>query len=104
MQWNNIRLLSGTATDVYGPVLTVMFTIVPNFSKWLLSLVMVLRALGIFLMMSVSDGSMGYRGPPKGGLLGRNIEEAEAWDVMGGGRAVREGGGGSTTPGGNGEG
>ena len=69
-----------------------MLTIVPNFSKWLLSLVMVLRALGIFLMMSVSDGSIGCQGPPKGGLLGRNMEEEEAWDVIGGGRAVREGG------------
>ena len=69
-----------------------MLTIVPNFSKWLLSLVIVLRALGIFLMMSVSDGSTGCQGPPKGGLLGRNMEEEEAWDVMGGGRAVREGG------------
>ena len=44
-------------------VLTVRLTMVPNFSKWLLSLVMVFCSRGIFLTISVSVGWCGGWGP-----------------------------------------
>ena len=45
---------------------TVKLTIVPNFSKWLLSLVMVLSSLGIFLTIRASEGLGGPRMPMVG--------------------------------------
>ena len=41
---------------IWHTLLTVRLTIVPNFSKWLLSFVIVFDSRGIFLTIRVSDG------------------------------------------------
>ena len=43
-------------------MLTVRLTMVPNFSKWLLSFVIVFDSRGIFLTIRVSDGCRGTDG------------------------------------------
>ena len=53
---------SGKRVKEMGSPLTVRLTMVPNFSKWLLSFVMVFDSRGIFLTIRVSDGCRGTNG------------------------------------------
>ena len=79
--------------------LTVRFTIVPNFSKCELSLVIVLSSRGTFLMIRLSESQVDCLGTCMdscGRCTGKVEGGAERQEVGkgGGGTAVKEGGGG----------
>ncbi len=57
----------------YTSILTVKFTIVPNFSKWPLSLVMVFNSLGIFRTTTASEGLACPRPPGPPATYGRGL-------------------------------